>query len=340
MPGIKSICYFLFLCAFATLSYANQPANFSQSYPSGYFEISNSGYLDQQTREFLEHINQKTTPTTANQKPLPRNLVNVKNVVIQGPEGPFGLRIYKPNKEGPLPALIYLHGGGWVYGTLDDYDSLCEELCDKAKCLVISVDYHLAPHYPFPKPVHDCYFAAKWVAEHIKELGGDANRIAIAGDSAGGNLTAAVTLMARENKTPKLCCQVLICPVTNYNFDTLSYHEFEDGYFLTKKHMKFFWESYLGNIENGTSPYASPLRAEHLSNLPPACIVVADFDPLRDEGLAYSLRLHKEGVPTTVKRFNTIHGFYNGKELNLSGKAISFVATHLREQFQKTPVSK
>lgn len=300
--------------------------------------------LDRQTKTLLPSLNSNLAfdqipledlrHASSSDPMLAKGVASIKNMEISGMNGPFGIRIYTPNTKAPYPVFLFFHGGGWVLGSIDDYDSFCQEFCRKVGCLVVSVDYHLAPEHPFPKPLEDCYFAAQWVEEHIAEYGGNPAKIAVGGDSAGGNLTAAVTLMARDNKKPSLIYQVLLCPATNCNYETVSYYEFAEGYYLTKDHMKFFWYNYLQSADP-TNIYASPLLAPSLAGLPPACIIVADFDPLRDDGLMYGIHLEKSGVPTIVKNYNSIHGFYGFGQLALSKEALSFVAKQLKEKFQE-----
>lgn len=159
--------------------------------------------------------------------------------------------------------------------------------------------------------------------------------MAIGGDSAGGNLAAAVTLKARANQHPHFQCQLLICPALNYNFETLSYLEFSEGYFLSREDIKFFWNNYLAQTPSKNNPLISPLLADSLKNLPPAFLIIANFDPLRDDGLAYGLRLYREEVPTLIKRFNSIHGFYSFQELDISKDAIAFISSSLKQVFFK-----
>lgn len=323
-----------------------QPCNkMNLSFPSGYFNTHWHSSLDPQTQKILNDLNKNhqdlnkvsledLRKAEIQNLPLKSGIVSIKNIAIEGPLGPVKLRLYYPaSKEKSLPVFIYLHGGGWVLGSVEEYDSLCQEIALQAHCLVVSVDYHLAPEHPFPQPLNDCYFASNWVANHIQKYGGEPKKIAIGGDSAGGNLTAAVTLLARERSFPNFLSQVLICPVTNDQFNTLSYYEYGHGFSITAEDMKFFWSKYLNHPAKGKNPLASPLKAECLANLPPALLIIADFDPLRDEGLAYGLRLHREGVPTLVKRFNSIHGFYWFEESDLSKEALNLISTWLHSQF-------
>jgi acetyl esterase len=206
--------------------------------------------------------------------------------------------------------LVYFHGGGWVVGTLDTHDTCCRALAVGAGCAVVSVDYRLAPEHKFPAAAEDAYAATCWVAEKGESLGVDPARIAVGGDSAGGNLATVVCLMARDRRGPELCHQLLVYPVTNYSFDTPSYRENADGYYLTHEKMVYFWNQYLPDEASGRNPYASPLQAPDLGDLPPALIITAGYDPLRDEGEAYANRLRSAGVTVRLSCYESmIHGF-------------------------------
>ena len=222
------------------------------------------------------------------------------------------MRIYRPLGDGPLPLLLFFHGSGFVLCSLDTHDGICRNLCAGARCIVVSVDYRLAPEHKFPAGLDDCLFATRWAAQHAAELGADGRRVAIAGDSAGGNLAAAVALRMRDEGRPALSGQLLIYPVTDYHTPgTPSYRENADGYGLTRDTMIWFWDHYLADPAEATHPYASPLRAKSLAHLPPALVVTAEFDPLRDEGEAYATRLREAGVPTVTSRWDGMnHGFF------------------------------
>lgn len=256
----------------------------------------------------------------------------VMNRHIPGAEGDIPIRIYTPEGNGPFPILVYFHGGGWVIGNLDAYDPTCRALTHAAGCLVVSVDYRLAPEHKFPAAPEDCYAALRWVAMHGASINGDPTRLAIGGDSAGGNLTAVVALMARDRGGPNLAYQLLIYPVTDHNYETVSYRENADGYLLTKEAMVWFWNHYLRSEADGKSPLASPLRAEHVQGLPPALVLTAELDPLRDEGEAYAARLQAAGVPVTLTRYDgAIHGFFSlGHVLDQGKQAIAEAAAALR----------
>ncbi len=235
----------------------------------------------------------------------------VEDTQIDGPIGKIELRIFTPQKlPRPSPAFVYIHGGGWVAGDLDTYDSFCRFMTNATKFKVFSVGYHLAPEYRFPAAVEEAHFVTKWVADNATALGVDAERIAIGGDSSGGNLAAAVGLMARDRRAPPLLYQVLIYPGLDHSFDTKSMQENANGYLLTKDDIISFWKQYLKDEKDGSNPYASPLRATDLRGLPPTLVITAEFDPLRDEGEAYANRLKLQGVPVRLSRYNgMIHGF-------------------------------
>jgi acetyl esterase len=192
---------------------------------------------------------------------------------IPGPAGQIPVRVYTPNGTAPFPLLVYFHGGGWVLGSLGTHDGICRALAAGAGCVVVSVDYRLAPEHRYPAAADDCYAATQWCAAHAADLGVDAARIAIGGDSAGGNLTAVVAQMARDRGGPKLVFQLLIYPVTDAARDTQSYRDNAEGYLLTAGDMDWFWNHYLGDARaRGEEPYASPIRAKSLAGLPwPAC---------------------------------------------------------------------
>jgi acetyl esterase len=198
-----------------------------------------------------------------------------------------------------------------VLCSLDTHDGMCRNLCGGAECVVVSVDYRLAPEAKFPAPLDDCVTATLWAVEHAGELGADAARTVVAGDSAGGNLAAAVALRLRDEGGPTLCGQLLMYPVTDYHTPgTPSYVENADGYGLTRATMEWFWDHYLASETDAANPYASPLRAEDLRGLPPALLQPAEYDPLRDEGELYAKRLRAAGVPTDLSRWAGMnHGF-------------------------------
>lgn len=238
-------------------------------------------------------------------------LASVEDQTFAGPAGSVPVRIYRASTEAAQPALVYFHGGGWVIGSIDTHDATCRALAAGAGCTVVSVDYRLAPEAPYPAAADDCYAALEWVAAEAASLGIDPARIALGGDSAGGNLTAVVSQMARDRSGPSVCFQLLIYPVTDADFGRASYDENATGYLLETDAMKWFWGHYVPDEARRSEPYASPLRAPDLAGLPPALVITAEFDPLRDEGEAYAAALEKAGVDTTLTRYDgMIHGFY------------------------------
>jgi acetyl esterase len=257
----------------------------------------------------------------------PAEVARVENRRIPGPGGDIPVRIYWPAEpaeraegsralQGGGGLLVFFHGGGWVLCDLDSHDATCRALTRGAGCITISVDYRLAPEHRFPAAPEDCYAATRWAAANARELGGDPERVAIGGDSAGGNLAAVVALMARERGGPKLVHQLLVYPATDFAFQTASIKDNGRGYMLTAEAMVWFREQYLAEPRDARSPLASPLLAPDLSELPPATIITAEFDPLRDEGEAYGARLREAGVSTDVRRYDgVIHGFFGMAEL-------------------------
>jgi acetyl esterase len=282
-------------------------------------------------REFLRDLHVTEEPV--------EQVASVDDVAIPGPAGEIPLRIYRPGRDGPYPVLVYFHGGGWVVGDLDTVDEACRVLANEVGCVVVSVDYRLAPEHPFPAAVEDCYAATEWVADNADALLGDPDRVAVAGDSAGGNLAASVSLAARNLDGPDLTHQCLIYPVTDHNFDTDSYHENAEDYFLTRDAMKWFWDHYLDSPFDGANPYASPLRADDCSDLPPATVMTCEFDPLRDEGEAYADRLEDAGVPVSrIEYDDMIHGFFlmiESPPLDAAREAVDDVAAELRAAFEE-----
>lgn len=241
-----------------------------------------------------------------------QEVARVEDRTIPGPKQPIPVRVYWPETGRNLPALVYCHGGGWVFGTLDSIDRTMRALTNASGCVVISVDYRLAPEHKFPAAVEDADAALRYVAEHTEEFGIDPNRIATGGDSAGGNLAAVVCLMARDRGGPKVAFQLMVYPVTDYGDARPSSREFADGYLLTSAAMDYFWGHYLARTEDGQHPHASPLKAKSLAGLPPAMVITAECDPLRDQGEAYAQRLKEAGVPVDVKRYDgAIHAFFN-----------------------------
>lgn len=253
-----------------------------------------------------------------------------------GPAGKISMRIYSPAGDTPKPALVYFHGGGFVVCDLDSHDATCRELANGADCVVVSVDYRLAPEAKFPAAPEDCYAATQWVSREAKQLGIDAARIAVGGDSAGGNLATVVAMMSRERGGPSLIHQLLIYPVTDNRFDTTSYKDNGSGYFLSENLMRWFWHHYLESEADGENPLASPLRAHDLSGLPSATVLTAEYDPLRDEGRAYAERLEEAGVATTYTNYpGVFHGFFGmTSQIPRARQAVEESCSALRKAFR------
>ena len=262
----------------------------------------------------------------------PESLARVEERSIPGPAGKIVLRVYTPEGRGTLPVLVYFHGGGWVIGTFETHDGVCHHLAKQSQAVVVSVDYRLAPEHKFPAAAEDCYAATCWVAGNAATLGADAKRLAVGGDSAGGNLAAVVSLMARDRGKPKIAFQLLVYPVTDHAYDTPSYRDNADGYLLTRNAMVWFWNHYLGGESDSANPYASPLRAASFAGLPPAMVVTAELDPLRDEGEAYAEKLRQAGIPVKHKRYDgLIHGFFSMTGVFEQAKqAVADAATEIR----------
>jgi len=258
---------------------------------------------------------------------------SVENLTIPYPGRPIPVRVYRPAEEGPWACLIYFHGGGWVVCDLDTHDAACRAIARRAGAVVVAVDYRRSPEYRFPAAVEDCYAATQWVAANAARLEVDARRIAVGGDSAGGNLAAVMCLKSRDEGGPAIALQALVYPVTNLSsFATASYEEFADGYYLTRAEMEWFRGNYLARAEDAESPYASPLLARDLGGLPPAVVITAECDPLRDEGEAYARRLAEAGVEVSCTRYGgMIHPFFSlGAVLSQGRRAIEQVAAAVR----------
>jgi len=270
----------------------------------------------------------------------PEPVARVENRSVPGPDGPVPVRIYWPQTAppAPLPALVYFHGGGWVICDLDTHDPTCRAITNNVGCVVVSVDYRLAPEHKFPAAAEDTYTATLWAAGNATDLGVDATRIAVGGDSAGGNLTAAVALMARDRHAPELVFQLMVYPVTDIvAMDTPSHRDNGEGYFLTTAAMEWYRRQYLTDLSEAAHPYASPLHADDLSGLPPALVITAELDPLRDEGEAYASRLLASGVPAVASRYDGVfHGFFSlGTLLDAAKQANEEAYAALREAFTR-----
>jgi acetyl esterase len=268
--------------------------------------------------------------------PTPPEIGSVRNVVADVAGGSIPLRVYRPAgvpDTTRLPAYLYFHGGGWVIGDLNTHDVVCRQLTAVSGTSVVSVDYRLAPEHKFPAAADDAWAATQWVVAHAAELGLDAGRLAVGGDSAGGNLAAVVALMARDAGGPAIALQVLIYPVTDVMRESRTYADFADGYMLTRDSMRWFIAHYLRSKDDARDWRVSPLRASSLAGLPPALIVTAGFDPLRDEGEQYAGRLRDAGVMVDYVCYGgMVHGFLGmGKLIDTAGRAIAQIGTSLRQ---------
>ena len=253
--------------------------------------------------------------------------------LIPGPAGEVPVRIYSPDGTGPFPALVWFHGGGWVIGDIDTFDGTARHLCVGANCVIVSVDYRLAPENKFPAAAEDCYAATQWTVKNASQLNVDPSRVAVGGDSAGGNLAAVVSLIAREKGEPAPAFQVLVYPVTDYDFTTNSYRENGTDYGLTKDDMVWYWNHYLRSEEDASNPYAAPAQAKDLKGLPPALVITAEYDPLCDEGADFAKRLKEAGVSTTYTCYEGVgHGFFANWAIVYKGKrAVEQVCSALKE---------
>jgi acetyl esterase len=308
--------------------------------------------LDPQAQQVLEQIaalglppNHLVSPSQAriNMKSRPRiagpEVARVEDRLIPGPGVDIPVRIYTPPGAGPFPILVWFHGGGWVVGDLETADPTARHLTVGAKCVVISVDYRLAPETKFPGAADDCYAATVWAAQQATRLNGDPSKIAVGGDSAGGNLAAAVALMARDRGGLSLTFQLLVYPVTARDFDMSSYRQNAEGFGLTLDAMRWYWDHYLQHPEDASNPYAAPLVTENLRGLPPALVITAEYDPLCDEGQAFAKRLQAAGVPTTYSRYDgMIHGFFGMNAVLDKGKqAVAEACAALQHAFTAKP---
>ena len=321
---------------------------------SGFLEMATMS-LTPEARAYLEAFHATGTPLESVSPEQARALVaplksrkeavaEIRDIWIPGPDGELPALVYSPfvdeDREDLLPTVVFFHGGGWVVGSPKSHDGICRRLCNALEAIVISVDYRLAPEHKYPAAAEDCYAATVWASKFIENFGGDPSRLIVCGDSAGGNLAAVVALMARDRGGPAIAVQVLLYPITDHNFETQSYRDNGKGYFLTTETMKWFWDHYLEQPEQGQEPYASPLHAD-LKGLPPAIVLTVEYDPLRDEGHAYASKLQEAGV--TVRRIvclGQIHGFLRRLDLfpDAAGGTLIGISKQVREMLGLPPV--
>ena len=265
-----------------------------------------------------------------------KKVASVGNVKIPYQDGMMSARVYTPKGTGPFPAIVFYHGGGWVVGTLDGYDNLCKALCNKTSAVVISVDYRLAPEHVFPAAVEDSYAALVYVSKNALLYNIDPSRIAVAGDSAGGNISAVVSQMARDRKGPHIAYQVLVYPATDLaHVDSYTYDKYQNGFFLTRGDMRSYISLYIPNPRDRNNPYASPLLAKNFAGLPPALIITAEFDVLRADGEAYAKKLSEAGVSVKLSPYSGVfHGFVSVDSiLKQSDMAVNEISSLLKSAF-------
>jgi acetyl esterase/lipase len=289
--------------------------------------------LAQQGAVEARRLNSLRAPSLAGEL---EEVARIENGRMPGPGGDIPFRVYSPAPDRVLPALLYLHGGGWVVGDLDTHDSVCRALARRAECVVLALDYRLAPENRFPAAVEDAWTGLNWLHDNAADFGADPQRIAVGGDSSGGNLSAVVARRARDRQGPKLAAQILIYPVTDCDFDTPSYRDAATGYGLTRDSMLWYWDQYLPDESNRVSPDASPLRAPDLTGLAPALLISCGLDPLASEGVAYAEALKSAGVRVEHHHEpDMIHGYIrmNGV-VSRARKSWDDCARFLRREFQ------
>lgn len=290
-----------------------------------------TGALDPQIADLIEGLDRGFPPVQIMTGAQARATIRSRFVAPAEPEpvaavedrsvGEIPIRIYHPAGAGPLPVLVYAHGGGFVFCDLDSHDGLCRDIANRTAAIVVSVAYRLAPEHPWPAAAEDVYAVTQWVADNCTALGAEPGRIAVGGDSAGGNLAAVTALIARDRGGPSLVAQLLVYPMVTPDFTTESYRLFGSGYYNPAEALRWYWDQYVPNDFDRMHPYVSPLHAD-LTGLPPAVVVIAGHDPLRDEGLRFGEALSAAGVPTVVRRFDGgIHGFMTMPSLDIAQAA-------------------
>lgn len=286
---------------------------------AGLIETLDSGFPPVHTMTGAQARAEIRARFVANPQPEPVASVTDHQVPIDN--GSIDVRVYRPDAAGTLPLLVYAHGGGFVFCDLDSHDGLCRNLANRIPAVVVSVAYRLAPEHRWPTAAEDFHAAVCWAAEHALEFGADPARIAVGGDSAGGNLAAVTALMARDRRGPELAAQLLLYPVIAADFDTDSYRLFGRGFYNPRPALQWYWDQYVPKVSDRRHPYASPLHGD-LTGLPPAVVVLAGHDPLRDEGIAYADALEAAGVPIARRPFDGgIHGFMTMPMLDIAHRA-------------------
>ena len=267
----------------------------------------------------------------------PELVGEVRDASVHGPAGDIAVRIYRPAwPSGPVPTVVYAHGGGFVFCDLDSHDGLCRSFTNLIPAVVVSVAYRLAPEHPWPAAADDVFAVAQWAARNADALGGDASRIVVGGDSAGGHIAAVTALMARDCGAPALAAQLLLYPMIDPHFDTESYRRYGEGFYNPRPALQWYWDQYVPSAADREHPYAAPLNAD-LRALAPAVVVTAGHDPLRDEGIAFGDALERAGVATTRLNFDgAIHGFMTMPMLDLAQQARKDVCEHLAALFAET----
>jgi acetyl esterase len=245
------------------------------------------------------------------------------------------VRVYRPSPDPDLPVVMYFHGGGWTIGTVEQFDPILRQVANATNAIVVAPDYRLAPEHPFPAALDDCWTALGWTAKNASTFGGDGTRLAVMGDSAGGNLSAVCALQARDAGGPELALQVLIYPVTDCDFTTSSYQENAEGYLLGADQMRWFFRCYTRGDVDPTDWRICPLRARDVAGVAPALVFTAEFDPLRNEGEAYARRLLEAGVPVQKRRYDgMIHAFFGlSGAFDASRDALDRIGTEVRRAF-------
>jgi len=312
--------------------------------------------LDPQVRCFLDRLKDAAVPAVSTMTPHvaralhavfvgrlagpPEPVDDVRDRAIAGPLGSIPIRIYSPGAVRPAPVLVYFHGGGYVVGDLAMADEACRRIANAAQCIVVSVAYRLAPEFPYPAPIGDAFAATRWVCEHAFEIGVDGTRVAVGGDSAGGALAAVVSLMARDRGAPAIAFQLLVYPAVDNDDTYPSLQQFGTDHYLTLETMRWFRRHHVPGREDESDPYLWPMRALHLRALPPALVITAEADPLRDAAEAYARRLQADGVPTRLSRYDgMLHGFFLcPSAFDRAGDAIDEAAAALRHAFATVPL--